>query len=98
MARNTASLILMLTLFIGCGTEPPPAEIPLYQGHVAKSKGRIVWFPSEPKFDEAKQMWIGRDGVEITSCIADPWPSDEGGHYAHTQVGQEQNSYTTGRP
>lgn len=87
----------MLAILAGCGNPPPATSIPLYPGHVAKSQGRILWFPSEPKFDEKTQMWTGRGGVEITSCIADPWPGDEGGQYAHTRVGEEQNSYTTGK-
>jgi hypothetical protein len=93
-------LLLLLSLVIaGCETKnytvKKPNSIPLYPGYVVKSQGVIIWFPSQPYYDEDSQMWIGENGVNITSCIADPWPSDGGGKYANTQIVQEQNSYVS---
>jgi hypothetical protein len=92
------SLIIAL-LLAGCAAKTETkdrASIPLYPGYVAKAQGIIMWFPVPPEFDERAQAWTGKGAVEITSCIADPWPEGPGGEEAHMAVGQETNSYTTG--
>lgn len=87
--------LLMLALLAGCGS-PPGDSIPLYPGHVAKAQGRIMWFPTTPEFDETSETWRGHGAVEITSCIADPWPEGPGGKDAHMKVGERTSSYTNG--
>lgn len=70
--------------------------ISLYPGHVAKAQGRIFWFPVRPEFDETFEMWRGEGAVEITSCIADPWPDGPGGRDASMAVSDRTSLYTAG--
>lgn len=55
------------------------ASVPLYPGYLAKADGRILWFPAKPEFDHEEARWVGNSFVEVTSCIADPWPYGPGG-------------------
>ena len=50
-------------------------SIELYPGYLAKSRGRIRWFPEMPEYKD--EGWTG-DGTDITGTIADPWPQYEG--------------------
>lgn len=74
------------TLLIAGCVPQPETSIPLYPGYVAKAQGRIVWFPTPPVFDERADAWKGQGAVEITSCIADPWPEGPGGAKAFIKI------------
>jgi hypothetical protein len=80
------ALVLSTILLAGCGAKPDQTSIPLYPGYVAKAQGRIVWFPTRPEFDEQEEAWRGHGAVEITSCIADPWPEGPGGAKAFIRI------------
>lgn len=83
--------LIALALLAGCKGDPQPyALIPLYPGHVAKAQGKIFWFPTTPEFDEDSLTWKGRGGVEITSCIADPWPGGPGGKDAIVRTAMDR--------
>lgn len=92
-------LILVLALVLGCCSNPKIAEntsqhqtnpgISLYPGYVAKSAGTILWFPTKPEFDHENTCWVGENSVEITSCIADPWPYGSGDAKSLMKIGSD---------
>lgn len=60
----------------------------IYPGFVTKGlKGRILWHPSRPGFDEEKGDWPARASADITECVNDPWPSTDGGPGCILEVG-----------
>lgn len=74
---------ILLVLLFGCNNQKQQFtrqenQINLYPGYVAKSKGRILWFPEQPKFSTKSGEWIGTNSTEVTSCVFDPWPSTPG--------------------
>jgi len=90
----------ILVLFLGCCSNSPKIVektsqrqtnpgIPLYPGYVAKSAGRIIWFPAMPEFDHENSRWVGNNSVEITSCVADPWPYGPGGAKSLMKIGSD---------
>ena len=78
-----------------CGKEEKTASshegqsISLYSGYVAKSEGRLFWFPEKPKYDEYINGWHSENAVEITSCVADPWPWGPGGKECLTKISDQ---------
>lgn len=72
-----------LILMLGCSVQKSKYtkqenEITLYPGYIAKSNGKILWFSDQPEFNTETQEWVGPSSVNITSCIADPWPYTTG--------------------
>lgn len=75
--------IITALILSGCQASPKKeiyvsrsASVPLYPGYLAKSQGKILWFPAKPEFKGSR--WVGNSFVEVTSCIADPWPYGPG--------------------
>lgn len=89
-----------IILFLGCCPNYPKmventrqhqsdTGIFLYPGYVAKADGRIIWFPAMPEFDHENSRWVGNNSVEITSCVADPWPYGPGGAKSLMKIGSD---------
>jgi hypothetical protein len=51
----------------------------LYPGYLTKGlKGKMLWHPSYPKFDNRLNDWVETGATDVSNCIFDPWPSEAG--------------------
>jgi hypothetical protein len=47
----------------------------LYPGFLTKGqRGRILWHPQKPSYNENKKDWEEIKAIDVTNCIYDPWP------------------------
>lgn len=52
----------------------------MYPGYLTKGlKGKLLWHPKTPTYNEQERDWITTGSIDITGCIHDPWPFGEGG-------------------